>query len=64
MDMSLNYYMLFKALFSENYISPLKYAMKKAGVPGSNQKLLLPLQSPKAVTMEWVDAELKRLNVI
>lgn len=64
MDMSLDYYMLFKALFSENYISPLKYAMKKANVPGNNQKLLLPLQSPMAKTTDWVDAELKRLNVI
>lgn len=35
MDMSLDYFSLFKALFSENYIQPLKYAMNKAGVPGA-----------------------------
>ena len=64
MDMSLRYFPLFKALFSENYVSPLKYAMAKANIPGGSQKLLLPLIAPKAETVAWVDAEMKRLGII
>lgn len=63
MDMSLDYFPLFKALFSENYVSPLKYAMAKAGVPG-HQGLLLPLVPPKPETTAWVHREMKRLGVI
>ena len=63
MDMSLDYFSLFKALFSENYISPLKYAMDKAGVPWGEAKLL-PLLEAKDETKAWVDRELTRLGVI
>ena len=63
MDMSLNYFPLFKALFSENYVSPLKYAMTKAGAPGG-EGLLLPLVPPKPETVAWVDAEMKKLGLI
>ena len=47
---------LFKALFSENYISPLKYAMAQAGVPCGASKLL-PLLEAKDETKAWVDSE-------
>ena len=63
MDMSLDYFSLFKALFSENYISPLKYAMNKADVPWGEAKLL-PLLEAKDETKAWVDRELTRLGVI
>lgn len=63
MDMSLDYFPLFKALFSENYISPLKYAMEKAGVPCGEHKLL-PLLEARDDTKAWIDAEMKRLGVI
>lgn len=64
LDMSLDYYMLFKAVFSENYISPLKYAMVKAGIPGGSLDVLLPLMDTKPETIAWVDAEMKRLKLI
>lgn len=63
MDMSLDYFPLFKALFSENYISPLKYAMEKAGIPCGSSKLL-PLLEAREDTKAWVDAEMERLGVI
>ena len=63
MEMSLDYFPLFKALFSENYISPLKYAMAQAGVPCGASKLL-PLLEAKDETKAWVDSEMKRLGVI
>ena len=63
MEMSLDYFPLFKALFSENYISPLKYAMERAGIPGGGSKLL-PLLEAQDDTKAWVDAEMKRLGVI
>ncbi|MGI5962365.1 MAG: 4-hydroxy-tetrahydrodipicolinate synthase [Lawsonibacter sp.] len=64
MEMSLQYFPLFKALFSENYVSPLKYAMELAKVPGGSKPLLLPLVAPKDATMDWVQAEMKKLHVI
>lgn len=63
MDMSMNYVPLFKALFSENYVGPLKYAMGKVGIPGG-EGLLLPMLPPKEETMAWVDRELNRLGLI
>lgn len=63
MAMSLDYFPLFKALFSENYISPLKYAMEQAGIPWGEAKLL-PLLDAKDETKDWVLREMKRLNVI
>lgn len=63
MAMSLDYFPLFKALFSENYISPLKYAMDKAGIPWGEAKLL-PLLEARDDTKAWVDREMKRLGVI
>lgn len=63
MEMSLDYFSLFKALFSENYISPLKYAMDRAGVPWGESKLL-PLLEARDDTKAWVDRELTRLGVI
>ncbi len=61
---SLRYFPLFKALFSENYVSPLKYAMAKAGVPGGTRTLLLPLVPPKQATMDWVEAEMGKLGLV
>ena len=63
MAMSLDHFPLFKALFSENYISPLKYAMEQAGIPWGEAKLL-PLLDAKDETKDWVLREMKRLNVI
>ncbi|MCI8423778.1 MAG: 4-hydroxy-tetrahydrodipicolinate synthase [Lawsonibacter sp.] len=63
MDMSMRYFSLFKALFSENYVSPLKYAMNKVGVP-CGEPLLLPLIAPKPETIAWVDQELSKLGLI
>lgn len=63
MAMSLDYFPLFKALFSENYISPLKYAMEQANIPWGEAKLL-PLLDAKSETKAWVDREMKRLGVL
>lgn len=63
MAMSLDYFPLFKALFSENYISPLKYAMEQTNIPWGEAKLL-PLLDAKSETKAWVDREMKRLGVL
>lgn len=63
MAMSLDYFPLFKALFSENYISPLKYAMEQAGIPWGSAKLL-PLLDAREDTKAWVLREMKRLKVV
>ena len=64
MDMSLKYVPLFKALFSENYVSPLKHAMKKAGIPGAGETVLLPILEAKPETIAWVEAEMETLGLV
>ena len=62
--MTMDYFMFFKALFSETYVSPLKYAMVKKGVPGGSEDVLLPLLHSMPETKKWVDAEMKRLKLV
>jgi 4-hydroxy-tetrahydrodipicolinate synthase len=62
MDMSLRYFTLFKILFSENYIGPLKYAMERVGAPGG--AVVLPLAGPRPDTKEKLEAEMKKLSLI
>lgn len=54
---------LFNAIFSENYIGPLKYAMEKAGI-SCGQAQLLPLIAPKQETLDLVDKEMKALGLV
>lgn len=63
MNLFLTYAPLFNAIFSENYVGPLKYAMQKAGIP-CGQAQLLPLIAPKPETLEMVDREMKELGLI
>lgn len=63
MELFLKYAPLFNAIFSENYVGPLKYAMEKAGI-SCGQEQLLPLIAPKQETLKLVDAEMKTLGMI
>ena len=63
MELFLKYASLFHAIFSENYVGPLKYAMEKTGIP-CGQEQLLPLIAPRQETLKLVDAELKVLEMV
>ncbi len=63
MELFLKYASLFHAIFSENYVGPLKYAMEKTGIP-CGQEQLLPLIAPRQETLKLVDAEMKVLEMV
>ncbi|EOS69268.1 dihydrodipicolinate synthase [Lachnospiraceae bacterium MD308] len=62
MELFLQYAPLFNAIFSENYIGPLKYAMNKAGI-SCGQAQLLPLIPSKPETRKLVDAQMSALGL-
>ena len=62
MELFLQYAPLFNAIFSENYIGPLKYAMNKAGI-SCGQAQLLPLIPSKPETRKLVDAQMSALRL-
>ena len=62
MELFLQYAPLFNAIFSENYIGPLKYAMNKAGI-SCGQAQLLPLSPSKPETRKLVDAQMSALGL-
>ncbi len=62
MELFLQYAPLFNAIFSENYIGPLKYAMNKAGI-FCGQAQLLPLIPSKPETRKLVDAQMSALGL-
>ena len=62
MDLFLKYAPLFHAIFSENYVGPLKYAMERAGI-SCGQSQLLPLIAPKPETLKLVGAQMRSLGL-
>jgi dihydrodipicolinate synthase len=62
MELFLQYAPFFNAIFSENYIGPLKYAMNKAGI-SCGQAQLLPLIPSKPETRKLVDAQMSALGL-
>ncbi|MBQ6388482.1 MAG: 4-hydroxy-tetrahydrodipicolinate synthase [Mogibacterium sp.] len=61
LNLSLEHFLLFKALFSENYIGPLKHAMMKRGLP-TGMAQILPLADPTDKTLKLVDEQMHRLG--
>lgn len=62
-ELLLKYTPLFNAIFSENYIGPLKHAMIKAGLP-CGMKQMLPLVDPSENAIKLVEKEMKNVGFV